>query len=73
MIIVCDKDSDPPQMPEILSYDDFKEFVQADLFRLSKYGISKATYIKKPYYSHVTFFGYGCEIHFLNDSIDTSV
>lgn len=73
MIIVCDKDSDPPQIPEIVSFDSFKEFVQADLFRLSKHGISKATYIEKPYYSHVNFFGYGCEVHFLHDSMNTNV
>jgi hypothetical protein len=49
MIIICDKDSDPPDVPEIVSVTDFRDFVISDFPRLKKHKISKATYVCYPY------------------------
>jgi hypothetical protein len=49
MLIICDKDSEPPYVPEIVSMTDFRDFVISDFPRLKKHEISKATYVCYPF------------------------
>jgi hypothetical protein len=54
VIIICDKDSDPPEVPEIASSGDFDEFVRSDMWRLIKHEITHARYFYHPYKAEIS-------------------
>jgi hypothetical protein len=44
MIILCDQDTEPPEVPTIKTYEEFRTFVDKDVLRLQSYGVSNAGY-----------------------------
>jgi hypothetical protein len=44
MIIIADRDTPPPEIPEMETCGDFAAFVQSDLMRLRENGVSNARY-----------------------------
>ena len=47
MIIICDQDTNPPDVPTIENYAEFRKFIEQDVLRLKIHGVSNAGYYHK--------------------------
>jgi hypothetical protein len=75
MLIVCDKDTEPPDVPEIKTYEDFSKFIHEDSGRLFKYGASYARYFEDPWGAALvaTPLGYFIEVYTIEINEDFEI